>query len=97
MILRITRAGIIRNKAGEVSELILPVVITSDVTGTTATCTTRDDLAAFLHRHNCKARCFLTGEIEQLLADYMPTMGRQPRVRTQRRRNIHYEWMIFAG
>lgn len=97
MILRITTAGIIRNKGGEISELALPLVITLDATGETATCTTRNDLATFLHRHNDKARCFLPGEIDQLLADYMPTMGRQPRVRTQRRRNIHHEWMIFAG
>lgn len=97
MILRITKTGIIRNKAGEVSELILPVVITSDATGETVECITRDDLADFLHSHNAQARCFLTGEIEQLLADYMPTRGHQPRVRTQRKRNIHYDWMIFAG
>lgn len=97
MIVRVTTAGIVRNKGGEISELALPLVITSDATGETATCTTRDDLADCLHRHNAKARCFLPGEIDQLLADYMPTRGRQPRMRPHRRRNLNHDWMIFAG
>lgn len=95
MILRITTAGIIKNRDGEVSTLALPLMMTSNATGETATCTTRDDLAAFLHRHNCKARCFLTGEIEQLLADYMPTRAtKASHVRTPRKRNLHCDWMI---
>jgi len=81
-----------------VSELTLPLVITSDATGETATCTTRDDLAAFFHRHNAQAGCFLPSEIERLIADYMPgKASKGPCVRTPRRRNIHHEWMIFAG
>lgn len=72
MILRITMAGIFRNKGGEISELALPLVITSDATGETATCTTRENLATFLHSHNAQARCFLPGEIERLISDYMP-------------------------
>ena len=98
MILRITKTGIIRNKAGEVSELALPLVITSDATSETATCTTRESLATFLHSHNGQARCFLPGEIERLISDYIPAkIARGPCVRTPRKRNRNHDWMIFAG
>lgn len=67
-------------------------------TGETVECATRDDLHAFLHRHNAQARCFLSGEIEQLLQDYMPAKAtKASRVRTPRKRNPHHDWMIFSG
>ena len=95
MILRITASGIIKNRDGEVSTLSLPLMMTSDALSETVECATRDDLAAFLHRHNAQARCFLPGEIDQLLADYLPGKpSKTSRVRTPRKRNRNCDWMI---